>query len=197
MTGALVAVIAVCDLTVTHSVGAQVYSRVEDVPRNEYGLVLGTSPVSYWSGRRNLYFDARMRGAAALYHAGKVQRLVVSGGDYRNEGKFGYDEPACMRDSLIALGVDSVDIILDYDGTRTIKSIENMPTKYHAGTFTVISQEYHNERALFQANAKGLNAVAFNAVTPDIKESWLRNRGREALARVKLFFDLYILAPLR
>ncbi len=84
-------------------------------------LILGTSPVSIWTNRRNFYFDHRIKAGAELYKAGKVDWLVVSGGDYRNTEN-GYDEPMAMRDSLIKQGVDSARIVLDYDGTRTLNS---------------------------------------------------------------------------
>lgn len=189
---ATVLIIVVCDVMVSYNVDNRVYTRVEEVPAREVGLVLGTSPVSYWTGQRNLYFDARIQAAAELYKAGKIRKVIVSGGDYREQGKYGFDEPASMRDSLIKQGVDSASIILDYDGTRTIKSINNMRLKYHIISFIIISQEYHNERGLFQADRCGLDAIAYNASTPPVKESWIRNRGREALARVKLFIDIYI-----
>lgn len=187
----MTAIIVVCDIVVSDAADNRLYNSVEDVPARETGLVPGTSPVSYWTGRRNLYFDARIHTAAELYKAGKVRRLVVSGGDYRRQGEYGYDEPACMRDSLIKQGVDSSAIILDYHGTRTIESISNMRDKYHMEAFIIISQKYHNERALYQACHFGMDAIACNAPTPAAKESWIRNRTREALARVKLFLDLY------
>lgn len=192
LTVLMTAIIMVCDIVVSNAADNRLYNRVEDVPTREVGLVLGTSPVSYWTGRRNLYYDARIHTAAELYKADKVRRLVVSGGDYRVEGEYGYDEPACMRDSLIKQGVDSSDIILDYHGTRTMESISNMRDKYHTESFIVISQEYHNERALYQARHLGIDAIACNAPTPSVKDSWIRNRTREALARVKLFLDLYL-----
>lgn len=54
----------------------------------------------------------------------------------------------------------------------------------------IISQKYHNERALYQAGHLGMDAIGYNAKTPVRPSSRLRNRGREALARVKLFMDI-------
>ncbi|MCC8175951.1 MAG: hypothetical protein LIO91_05905 [Bacteroidales bacterium] len=53
----------------------------------------------------------------------------------------------------------------------------------------MISQKYHNERALYQARYLGVDAIAYNAHTPR-GASWLRNRARECLARVKLIIDV-------
>ena len=95
-----------------------------------------------------------------------------------------------MRDSLMKQGVDSTRIILDYDGTRTLNSIAKMRDVYCQDSITIISQEYHNERALYLAKHLGIDAIAFNAKTPGQHTSWWRNRGREVLARVKLFIDV-------
>ena len=185
----LFCVMVVCDRLVAYNARGRMYDSVESVPHRKVGLILGTSPVSYWTGRRSLYFDNRIKAGADLFKAGKVDWLVVSGGDYRNSEN-GYDEPVAMRDSLMKLGVDSARIVLDYDGTRTLNSMAKMHDVYRQDSITVISQKYHNERALYQARHLGVDAIGFNAVTPGRHTSWWRNRGREVLARVKLFIDI-------
>ncbi|MCM1378399.1 MAG: YdcF family protein, partial [Clostridium sp.] len=179
----------VCDRLVDYAARDRLYDSIGNVPHRRVGLVLGTSPISTWNGRRNYYFDNRIKAAADLYKAGKVDRLVVSGGDYRNSEN-GYDEPVAMRDSLMKQGVDSARIILDYDGTRTLNSIAKMRDVYRQDSIIIISQKYHNERALYQARYLGIDAIGYNAKTPGRRTSWWRNRGREVLARVKLFIDI-------
>lgn len=179
----------ICDQSVAYNAKGRLYDNVDSIPHRKVGLILGTSPISTWNGRRNYYFDHRIKAGAELYKAGKVDWLVVSGGDYRNTEN-GYDEPVAMRDSLIKQGVDSARIILDYDGTRTLNSIAKMRDVYCQDSIILISQKYHNERALYQAKHLGIDAIGFNAKTPGKRTSWLRNRGREVLARVKLFIDV-------
>ncbi len=185
----LIGAMAVCDYIVGKEASGKIYDKVEDTPYRKVGLILGTSPVSTWNGRRNLYFDKRIKAGAELYKAGKVDWLVVSGGDYRNSEN-GYDEPIAMRDSLIKQGVDSARIVLDYDGTRTLNSIAKMRDVYNQDSILIISQKYHNERALYQAKHLGVDAIGYSAATPGRRTSWWRNRGREVLARVKLFIDI-------
>lgn len=181
--------IFVCDQSVAYNAKRRLYENVDSIPHRKVGVILGTSPISTWTGRRNYYFDHRIKAGADLYKAGKVDWLVVSGGDYRN-AENGYDEPVAMRDSLMKQGVDSTRIILDYDGTRTLNSIAKMRDVYCQDSITIISQKYHNERALYQAKHLGIDAIGFNATTPERRTSWWRNRGREVLARVKLFMDI-------
>lgn len=184
-----VAVMVFCDVTVSRNASDKTYDNVDSIPHRKIGMILGTSPISTWNGRRNYYFDHRIKAGAELYKAGKVDWLVVSGGDYRNTEN-GYDEPVAMRDSLIKQGVDSARIVLDYDGTRTLNSIAKMRDVYCQDSIIIISQKYHNERALYQAKHLGIDAIGFNAKTPGKRTSWWRNRGREVLARVKLFIDM-------
>ncbi len=186
---AVIIAMVVCDRIVYNTAKERLYDSVDSIPHRRVGLILGTSPISTWNGRRNLYFDHRIKAGAELYKAGKVDWLVVSGGDYRNTEN-GYDEPVAMRDSLIKQGVDSARIVLDYDGTRTLNSLAKMRDIYRQDSIIIISQKYHNERALYQARHLGIEAIGFNAYTPGSRASWWRNRGREVLARVKLFIDI-------
>jgi len=187
--GLIAVVMFICDRMVCYAAKDRLYDNVDSIPHRKVGLILGTSPISTWNGRRNYYFDHRIKAGAELYKAGKVDWLVVSGGDYRNTEN-GYDEPTAMRDSLIKQGVDSARIVLDYDGTRTLNSLSKMRDVYRQDSIVIISQKYHNERALYQAKHLGIKAIGFNAHTPGRRTSWWRNRGREVLARVKLFIDI-------
>ncbi len=189
---AMVVAVGGCYWVVSRAAQGRMYDMVEDVPSRKVAVVLGTSPVSAWNGHRNLYFDNRIRAAADLYRARKVERIIVSGGDYTKEKGYkdnrGYDEPVAMRDSLVKAGVSPAHIVLDYDGTNTLRSVAKLRDIYHVDSVIIISQQYHNERALYQAKRLGIDAIAYNAPTPG-GASWLRNRARECLARVKAVFN--------
>ena len=57
--------------------------------------------------------------------------------------------------------------------------------------FTIISQEFHNARALVQARHYGIDAIAYNARDVAHRGPWLKVQCRERLARVKLYLDLF------
>ena len=95
-----------------------------------------------------------------------------------------------MRDSLMAHGVPESVITLDFQGLRTFNSIVKAKTIYGLDSITIISQEYHNERAIWIAEHYGLHPIAYNASTPDIPHKKFKNISREFLARVKMFLDL-------
>jgi SanA protein len=163
------------------------YSSVTDVPENRVGLVLGTSKNAP-SGGPNLFFEARMDAAAELFRAGKVQNLIVSG----DNSTAAYNEPADMRDALVARGVPENRIFLDYAGFRTLDSVIRARAIFGQERLTIISQAFHNERAVFIAQRRGIEAVGFNA--RDVGGAAGARVGfREVLARVQVVLDLYVL----
>ena len=97
-----------------------------------------------------------------------------------------------MRDSLIARGIPVGDIILDGKGYRTICSIVNANKVFGLKSFTIISQKFHNERAIYLAEHLGLdleNIQAYDAQMPKSRRAYLTTI-REYFARVKMFLDL-------
>lgn len=177
-----------CYGIVSINAGDKTFDDVEKIPHRSTGLLLGTSPITPYGGH-NYYFDARVEAAATLYHAGKVDQIIASGGDYSYRSN-GCNELVAMRDSLVARGVPAGAILLDYNGLRTINSIENAKDVYRCDSITLISQNYHNERAIWLAEHEGINAIAYDAHTPERVSKRIKNYGREFLARVKMFIDL-------
>lgn len=58
--------------------------------------------------------------------------------------------------------------------------------------FTIISQRFHNQRAVFIARERGLGAIGFNA--PDVPEgSRYNTQFCERFARVQMVLDLFLL----
>ena len=148
----------VCDAIVRLRAGGRCFDDAERVPHNKMGLVLGTSPLAP-DGGANMYFVYRVEAAARLYKMGKVDWLLLSG-DRSGED---YDEPQAMRDALIAHGVPAESIVLDKSGFRTLNSIVHTNKVYGQSSVTIISQRFHNQRAVFLALCNGVDAVAYNA----------------------------------
>lgn len=186
-----------CYIIVSLNAKGRTFDDVNDVPSHEYGVLFATSPFTP-AGAHNYYFDNRIEATAELYKAGKVKKIIASGGDYRATQKFGYDEPAAIRDSLVARGIPSDKIILDYEGTRTYNSIAKAK-RNRITSFIIISQKDHNERALCIAKHFGyrdLDVVAYNAKPSHIQRSRIKNTLREYLARVKMYIDFWTVTPI-
>lgn len=166
---------------------AYLFDDLEKIPQNKVGLILGTSK-KIQSGQPNLYFKYRIKAAAELYHAGKIAYLLVSGDNSLKE----YNEPLDMQKALIAQGVPDSVIVLDYAGFRTLDSVVRSEKVFGQKKITIISQEFHNKRALYIARKKGIEAIAYNAQDVGFT-SGIKVQIREKMARVKVLLDLYLL----
>ncbi len=174
------------EVRIDHYAADRLYSDVAQIPQNPVGLLLGTSAEGR-SGNPNPYFTNRIAAAAALYKAGKVEHLLITG----DNGQSSYNEPMDMRRALMEAGVDSADITLDFAGFDTFDSVVRAQKIFGQQHMTVISQRFHNERALWIARAFGIEAIGFNAADPirrPTRWSWIRERG----ARLKMWWDLMV-----
>lgn len=179
--------VVICNLAVGKGAASRLYDNLETLPENKVGLVLGTS--KYLSdGGENLFFKYRLQAAADLFLAGKIHHIIVSG-DNRAAS---YNEPREMKRELVKMGVPSGKVHFDFAGFRTFDSVVRCKEVFGQSRFTIISQKFHNERALFIARNKGIDAIAFNAQDVDLR-SGFKTRLREVFARVKVVFDLYVL----
>lgn len=158
----------------------RMFSKISRIPSRNTALVLGTSP-KMKSGKANPYFVSRMEAASQLYHYGKIKQIIVSG-----EKSKGYDEPFAMKQYLMYQeGVPESAIIEDSGGFKTKFSIERSKKVYRQDEIIIVSQGYHNMRALFYARNHNINALAFDATEITQPRSYFRNQTREFLARVQ------------
>ncbi len=189
--GSFLAVVFVGHYIGNHS-RDRLYSEVRELPRREVAVLLGTSRFLS-SGEPNPYFEHRVDAAAELYHNGRVSRILASG-DRRHAS---YNEPAAMRDALLARRVPDSAIMMDYGGLSTLDSVARVKHVYDLDDVVIVSQRFHNERALYIASEYELSAIGYNA--QDVSRLWgARTELREYLARVKALLDLHVFhtAPL-
>ena len=177
----------VCDTIVRHNTNGRAYDDINSLPHNKVGLLLGTSPLDK-QGNTNYYFIYRIDAAEQLIKSGKIDYILVSG----DNSSVGYDEPTWMRDSLVGRGVPEDRIVLDFAGLRTLDSVVRAKEVFGQDSITIISQLFHNERALYLADHNGINAIAYNAKDVSLWHKWLKIHIREYLARVKMMIDLAI-----
>ena len=177
-----------CALMIHHVGEARVYDDVAQLPINDVGLVLGTSKESGGPGKPNPHFYHRIEAAAALYRAGRVKHLLVSG----NNDAHGYDEPTDMRAVLQACGVPPEAITQDAAGFRTLDSVVRAKEIFGQSRLTIITDRFHAYRALFLARHYGIDAVAFPSAEVGVRQS-LKARTREWFADTKACLDLYVL----
>lgn len=164
-----------------------IYSEIEALPVKQVGVVLGTSNFTK-TGHNNLLFDYRMAAAIDLYRAGKVQHLLVSGAN----PDASYNEPRKMYQVLVNNGVPHDAITMDFAGFRTLDSVVRANAVFGLDDFTILSQRFHNYRAVFIARQKGLQAIAY-AVPEQTEKQIPRTWWREFFARVRAVLDVKVL----
>ena len=182
-------IMLICNQLVVNNAKGKVFSDIDSIKYNKIGLLLGTTPQARIGRVTNYFFVYRIDAAEQLFKAGKIDKILISGDEHSLDG---INEPECMRDSLVARGIPASAIILDGKGYRTICSIINANKVFGLTSFTIISQQFHNERALYQAEHLGLdieNIQAYNAKNPNSRRALL-TYVREYFARVKMFLDL-------
>jgi len=187
----LILMLAMASSIVVKGSNSLLYSNVDKLPSNRVGLLLGTSP-RLSNGDPNYFFIYRIDAAAMLYFRGKIRYILVSG-DNRH---LSYNEPQEMRRALLSRGVPDSVIVLDYAGIRTFDSVVRSKEVFGLDSVTIISQRFHNQRALYIARNKGIAAIAFNALDVDTYDGF-RTRVREYFARVKVIIDLWFNAQPR
>lgn len=180
------AAILICDYLIETGSNGKTYSDITKIPKNRVGLVLGTSS-KLIKGGHNPYYTNRIKATIALFRAGKIDFVLVSGD---NATQY-YNEPNTFKKDLIAGGIPEDKIFLDYAGFRTLDSMMRAKAVFGLDSVTVISQKFQNERAVYIAEKKGLSAIGFNA-TDITGTQGFKVQLREYFARVKVFIDLLL-----
>lgn len=150
-------------------------------------LVLGTTKILK-DGRMNQYYKFRIEAAWELYKNGKCNKIVVSG-----DNRFAaYNEPLEMKNDLIQKGVLEGDIICDYAGFRTLDSIIRFKKIFQQNSGIVVSQEFHNTRAIYIARANEIDLIGFNAKNVGTYYG-LKTKIREIFSRLLCVIDVNFL----
>lgn len=168
---------------------SRVYHFIADVPPRRVALVFGAG---VWPGGTLSHILAdRVDTAVDLYHAGKVQKLLMSG-----DNRFiNYNEPQHMKEYAMSRGVPEEDIVLDYAGRRTYDSCYRARAIFGLNEIIVVTQNYHIDRALFICNGLGVDAVGVVADRRSYtkgRQYWLR----EIPAMLLAWWDVVIAHPL-
>jgi SanA protein len=183
----LTLVMLACYVVVWGMAREHCYDSVDEIPVKYAAIVLGCPPKV--GPYENAFFTARVDAAARLFSAGKVQYLVVSGDPDKN----GHNEPREMKAALIAKGVPADHIYSDEAGFRTLDSVVRARKIFGQRDFTIVSQRFHNERALFLARRLvAPDSVAFDAA-PAHPAAMFKSYLREIGARVMVVLDVAVL----
>jgi SanA protein len=162
------------------------FSKAKNLPTTKTALLLGTSK-KLRNGNDNLYFNYRIDACVELFRSGKVSHILISGDNGRKE----YNEPLDMKNELISRGIPSEKITLDFAGFDTYDSVLRAKMIFGQDDFIVVSQKFHNQRAVYIARRNGIHAYGYNA--RDVKKmNGMKTKIREFFACVKAYIELKI-----
>lgn len=183
----LIVVVGVCNFVVLYSCSGRLYEDVNSVPHTRVAVLLGTNPKTK-GGYTNYFYKHRIEAAIKLYKQGKIDRILISGDNSQET----YSEPDAMKADLMAGGVPDSVIYLDFAGFSTYDSMVRAQKVFGLSEFIVISQDFHNRRAVFIARCNGVDAIGLNAQNTPIRSWRIKMELREILARVKAVGEVVI-----
>jgi SanA protein len=164
--------------------GGEATGNVREVPHAQVAIVPGA--LVHSDGRMSTMLADRVHQAAALWRAGKVDRILVSGDHHRWE----YDEPDTMRAGLESEGVPARVIFTDHAGFDTWATMVRAKQVFGVRSAVVVTQGFHMPRALYLAHAAGLDATGLTADLHDYGRQGEISDAREILSRVKAVADV-------
>ena len=182
--GAGIIFIVFANYSIKKSSDSFLYDDASKIPTTKVAMLLGTSK-TLSSGFPNAYFTNRIKAAADLYKSGKIKYIIVSGDNSRKD----YNEPEDMQLALMQQGVPQDKIYLDFAGFRTLDSVLRSKEIFGQQKLIIISQKFHNERAVFLARKNNIEAYGYNAENVN-KYAGLKTNLREYFAKAKVYWDL-------
>jgi SanA protein len=186
--GAIVLLVLLANAYVLTS-GGDSTSEVAEVPRAEVAIVPGALVEP--DGDMSSMLAARVEQASRLWHAGKVEKILVSG----DHGAWKYDEPDTMRKALVGDGVAPEDVFEDHAGFDTWATMVRAREIFGVRDAVVVTQGFHMPRALYLADEAGIDATGLTADLQDWGAQGRRSTVREVLSRVKAVADVTLDTP--
>jgi SanA protein len=185
----LLLVVAGANAYILLSTGAEATGDIADVPRTEVAIVPGA--LVQPDGKMSTMLGDRVRQAAALWHAGKVEKILVSG----DHGSWKYDEPDTMRKALVRDGVPPRDVFEDHAGFDTWATMVRARNVFGVRRAVVVTQGFHMARALYLAGEAGLDATGLTSDLHSYGFQGAKSDVREVLSRVKAIADVTLDTP--
>ncbi|HUX80867.1 MAG TPA: ElyC/SanA/YdcF family protein [Candidatus Paceibacterota bacterium] len=158
-----------------------IYSTPDTAPSAEVALIPGAALTAHQTPAP-IFID-RVNTAIALYKAGQVSKILVSG----DNGTLSHNEVNPVKRYLLSQGIPEQDIFLDHAGFNTYSSMYRARAIFGVTSALITSQAFHLPRAVFIARSLGMQAFG---VRTNTKHILFRNYIREIFADEKALFDL-------
>ncbi|HNY83784.1 MAG TPA: ElyC/SanA/YdcF family protein [Anaerolineaceae bacterium] len=192
----LISILVISLLTVGIRLGVIAYAAQwivpkEQAPQSRVVIVPGAGLT--YMGTPSLALQDRLDEAIRLYHAGKIQKILMSG----DNSYASYNEPGAMRAYALSQGIPESDIVLDYAGRRTYDTCYRAKAIFGIDEAIFVTQQYHLSRAVFLCQKLGVKATGIairqSAYPPERYAFW---QFREVFATVAAVWDIFVARPL-
>jgi SanA protein len=158
-----------------------IYSDIFQIPNSQVGVIPGAAILR--SGKISPVYRDRVDTAIALYNAGKIEKILVSG----DNSSVDYNEVNPAQTYLLENDIPIEDIFLDHAGFDTYSSMYRARDIFLTESIVIVSQSFHLPRSIFIAQNLNINAIGMNADNGNYK--W-QNYIREMLANNKALLNL-------
>jgi vancomycin permeability regulator SanA len=109
-----------------------------------------------FDGEPSPYLAHRLDAALALYREHKVEAVLVTGDNSRDD----YNEPGAMRRYLVGHGIPEIRVVEDHAGFDTWDSCTRARRIFGVDRAVLVSQSFHVRRALALCRAAGISSYA-------------------------------------
>lgn len=167
---------------VVNSTKKQILSADAAAALSDVDCILVLGCYVHPNGQPSAMLHDRLQQSVDLYDAGAAPKLLMSG----DHGQVRYDEVSAMKQFALDAGVPSADVFMDHAGFSTYESLYRARDIFGAKKIIIVTQEYHLHRALYIANALGLEAYGVSSNPRNYSGQLMRDI-REILARNKDF----------
>ncbi|MCD9575161.1 SanA/YdcF family protein [Flavobacterium soyae] len=155
---AIIGLIAIVSINyyVKSSTKNKIYYSVKKFPKNDVGIIFGAG---INGNQPSKYLKDRLDAGILLYKMKRINKILLSGDNGRDE----YDELTVMKNYCFNHGVDTAKIFVDYAGFDTYSTMYRAKHIFKIKKATLISQEYHLNRAIYIGNKLGVKSVGYSA----------------------------------
>jgi len=133
-----------------------IYYSLKKFPKNDVGIIFGAG---INGDQPSKYLKDRLDAGILLWKAKRINKILLSGDNGREE----YDELTVMKNYCFNHGVDTTKIFIDYAGFDTYSTMYRAKHIFKIKRATLISQEYHLNRAIYIGQKLGIKSVGYSA----------------------------------
>ena len=159
---------------------------VQEVDENHFAIVFGAELM--WDGTPSAVLRDRVLAGVDLYRAGKVTKLLMSGGSL---------EPTAMRTLAIEQGVPEEDVLLDEGGLRTYDTCYRAKNVFELDEAILVTTHFHLPRALYLCHFLGMDVQGIPARDGTYWQgSTFFWNIRESMATLVALWEVHITKPI-